>query len=58
MPKIAKNLPYNLLTWMIFLQNCEVYLNEERLPINYHNFHNKFWLDLKVNPQIDKDTNP
>ena len=29
------------LTWMSFLQNCEVCFNQERLPISYHNFCHK-----------------
>ena len=29
------------LTWMSFLQNCEVCFNQERLPITYHNFRHK-----------------
>ena len=29
------------LTWMSFLKNCEVCLNQERLPITYHNFRHK-----------------
>ena len=29
------------LTWMSFLQNCEVCFNQERLPITYHNFRLK-----------------
>ena len=29
------------LTWMSFLENCEVYFNQERLPITYHNFRHK-----------------
>ena len=29
------------LTWMSFLQNCEVCFNQESLPITYYNFHHK-----------------
>ena len=29
------------LTLMSFLQNCEVFFNQERLPISYHNFCHK-----------------
>ena len=29
------------LTWMNFLQNCEVCFNQERLPITYQNFRHK-----------------
>ena len=29
------------LTWMNFLQNCEVCFNQERLLITYHNFRHK-----------------
>ena len=39
MPKMTKT--YLKLTWMSFLQNCEVCFNQERLPITYHNFRHK-----------------
>ena len=40
MPKMAKKVTLKI-TWMSFLQNCEVCFNQERLPITYHNFHHK-----------------
>ena len=39
-PNMAKKVTLQL-TWMNFLQNREVCLNQERLPITYHNFHHK-----------------
>ena len=50
MPKIAKNLPYNLHGWAFF--------NQQSLPITYYDFITKVWSDPKVNPQIHKDLNP
>ena len=40
MPKMAKKVTLQL-TWMSFLQDCEVCFNQERLPITYHNFHHE-----------------
>ena len=40
MPKMKKKIVLQL-TWMTFLQNCEICFNQVSLPITYHNFHHK-----------------
>ena len=46
------------LKWMSFLQNWEICFNEERLPINYHNFRHKSLVRPKIKSPNWQESQP